>query len=174
MDKVVSIKELIGALRTSDFLVQCAMPLGYAEGYPVLRQCNGEVLLMIPFLKYQVTGKRDQTLVYPIRYTVTVRVRDGKVVGFQDLSADGRFAKVDFDRPIGLFRHEAIRDWNKQTYQDNRQLLYRLYDGVCAQMLAGTEVTGQELSDLLKMMVEPCQMPIYQAMDRNFYDTYLA
>lgn len=172
----ISVKKLINDVRCSRFLVECEMPMGYAEGFPILRQCNGETLLLIPFLKYQVTGKVDQTLVYPIRFVITIRVRDGKIMGYQDLTADGRFAKVEMERPIGLFRHEAIRHWNKQTYQENRQLLYRLYDRVCMAMAQGRQVPQEEqeqLRLLLRQMVEPCQLPIYQALDRKFYDCYL-
>lgn len=173
----ISVKKLIRLVRDSQFLVDCEMPMGYAEGFPILRQRNGELLLMIPFLRFQVTGKVDRTLVYPIRFVITVRARDGKIVGYQDLTADGRFGKVDFDQPIGLFRHEAIRSWDKQTYRDNKQLLYRLYDRVCTAMAQGRPVTREEqepLRSLLRQMVEPCQLPIYRALDGTFYDTYLA
>lgn len=170
-----SMKKLIASVKTSDLLISCAMPMGYSEGFPMLRQCNGEVFVMIPFLKYQVTGKVDQTLVYPIRFVITVRARDSKIVGFQDLICDRRFGKVDFEQPVGLFRHEAIRRWDKQTYRENRQMLYRLYDAVCQAMADGSvprELTEQ-LSQLLKQMVEPSQLPIYRALDGAFFNNYL-
>ena len=176
MAKEFSMKKIIASVKTSDFLINCAMPMGYSEGFPMLRQCNGEVFVMIPFLKFQVTGKVDQTLVYPIRFVITVRARDGKIVGYQDLISDSRFAKVNFEQPIGLFRHEAIRDWNKQTYRENRQMLYRLYDATCDAMANGQvpqELTEQ-LSQLLKQMVEPSQLPIYRALYGAFFNTYLA
>ncbi|MBE6924154.1 MAG: hypothetical protein E7466_02795 [Ruminococcaceae bacterium] len=175
MANEISVKKLIAEIKTSDFMIDCAMPLGYVEGLPLLRRCNGETLLMIPYLKYQVTGKVDQTLVYPIRFVITVRVRDGRIMGYQDLLADARFGKVDFNQPIGLFRHEAIRGWNKQVYKDNKQLLYRLYDEACEAMDAETvpAALAEQLGQLLRQMVEPCQLPIYQALDAAFYNTYM-
>lgn len=176
MDKTISVKDLIKELKTSQFLLACEMPLGYVEGMPILQVRRGEPCLMIPFLRYRVTGKVDQTLVFPIRYAVTIRARDGKVVQFVDLTADGRFAKVDFNKPIGLFRHEAIRSWNKKTYAAKKDELMALYGKACDAILAGETVDPEiqtGMKELLSVMVEPCQMPVYQALDQGFYNDFL-
>ena len=177
MENTVSIKKLIKDLNTSPFLLSCEIPMGYAAGLPVLQEKNGEPYLMFPFLRYQLTGTVDKTLVYPIHYSVTVRARDGKPVAYQDLDADGRFAKVDFSKPIGLFRHEAIRSWNKQTYKQNKEQLLSLYENACNAILQGRSQPQEEMEQmryLLQTMAEPCQRPIYRALDGAFYEKYLA
>lgn len=177
MDKTISVKDLIKDLKTSQFLLVCEMPLGYVEGIPVLQVRRGEPYIMIPFLRYRVTGKVDKTLVFPIRYAVTIRAKDGKVVLFQDLTADSRFSKVDFNKPIGLFRHEAIRSWNKKIYADKKDELMGLYGKACDAILAGETVDPEiqaGMKELLTDMVEPCQLPVYQALDQGFYNDYLS
>lgn len=176
MNNVISVNELIKKVRTGNFLQECLLPMGYAEGYPIVRQCKGEGYLVIPFLRYQLTGKVDKTLVYPIRAAITVRARDGKIVGYQDLTADCRFTKVDFNKPIGLFRHESIRSWNKQMFLENKKKLFELYDSLLAAIAEGKPQSAEEseqMAQLLQTMVEPCQLPIYQALDGKFYECYL-
>lgn len=173
---VISVNELIKKVRISNFLQECLLPMGYAEGYPMVRVCKGEGYVIIPFLRYKATGKVDKTLVYPIRAAITVRARDGKIVGYQDLTADARFAKVDFEKPIGLFRHESIRSWNKKTFMENKSKLYGMYDNLLAAIAEGkdqSEADCKEMAQLLQTMVEPCQLPIYRALDQNFYNRYL-
>lgn len=171
---VISVKELIKNVRTSNFLQECLLPMGYAEGYPILTQCKGEGYLMIPFLRYKPTGRVDKTLVYPIRATITVRAKDGKIVGYQDLTADSRFAKVDFDKPIGMFRHESIKSWDKKTFMENKRKLYALYDSVLnAEGMVQSQEQYEQMAGLLQAMVEPSQLPIYRALNKKFYDRYL-
>ena len=176
MDKKISIKTLLREVKTSPFLLYCELPMGYVEGLPVLQIRNGQLCLLIPFLKYQITGKADQTLVYPIRYTVTVLLPEGKVVGFQDLGIQPQFCNVDFNKPVGLFRHEAIKQWGKKEYNAKREELLGMYDKVANALLYGeayTEEDEQEMRTLLQTMLEPSQMPIYKVLDEDFYEKYL-
>ena len=57
MSKKIDIKSLINTLKTSNFLFECAMPLGYTAGLPVLQIVNDRLCLKIPYLKYKVTGE---------------------------------------------------------------------------------------------------------------------
>lgn len=176
MDKKISVKTLVREVKTSPFLLYCELPMGYVEGLPILQIRNGQLCLLIPFLKYKVTGKVDQTLVYPIRYTVTVLLPEGRILGFQDLSAMPQFSKVDFNQPVGLFRHEAIKQWGKKEYSEKRDELLALYDKVANALLYGTEYTEEDelaMRSLLQAMVEPSQMPVYKVLDEDFYEKYL-
>ena len=67
----LSMKEFLKQLRSNEFILKCQMPLGYVAGYPILQDVNGELCIIVPFLKYKITGKPDKTAVYPIKYTVT-------------------------------------------------------------------------------------------------------
>ena len=176
MNNSISVKALLRQIRCSEFVNACQMPMGYVEGYPMFHRVNGKVYLVIPFLRFKVTGEVDKTLVYPIRYTVTAELPTGRIASFQDLSADSRFRKVDFDKPIGLFRHDAIKDLDKREFAAVKDELYCAYDAVIGSLLAGQEPAEENveaMAKLLSRLAEPCQKPIYQALDSNFSAKFL-
>lgn len=176
MDKKICVKEILREVKTSPFLLYCEMPMGYVEGLPILQIRNGNLCLLIPFLRYQITGEVDKTLVYPIRFAVTVLLPEGKVMGYQDLKIHPQFAKVDFTKPVGLFRHEAIKGFTKSEYAKKREELLGMYDKVANALLYGGEYTEEDeeaMRKLLQIMVEPSQLPIYKALDEDFYEKYL-
>ena len=176
MKNSVSVKALLREVRCSEFVNACQMPLGYTDSYPMINRVNDKVYLVIPFLRFKVTGEVDKTLVYPIRYTVTAELPTGRIVSFQDLGADSRFRKVDFNKPIGLFRHDAIKDLTKQEFAAVKEELYGAYDAVLAGLLAGQEPAEEAVNTmaaLLSRLAEPCQKPIYQALDSNFAAKFL-
>ncbi len=176
MSEKVCVKELLKSIKTSDFVRNCPIPLGYVTGYPMLGMYNGQPVMTVPFLRYKVTGQVDKTLVFPIHYTVTVALPSTRILAFQDLSADRRFQKVDFGKPIGFFRHEAVKSLSKTQFAAKREALFAAYDKIIAAMVAGRDYTPGEretMADLLKMLAEPCLMPIYQALEPAFYAKFL-
>lgn len=176
MNNSISVKALLREIRCSEFVNACQMPMGYTDGYPMFHRVNGKVYLVIPFLRFKVTGEVDKTLVFPIRYTVTAELPTGRIVSFQDLAADSRFRQVDFNKPIGLFRHDAIKELSKQEYQAAKEELYAAYDAVLASLIAGQEPAEdavKAMAELLSRLAEPSQKPIYQALDSNFCDKFL-
>lgn len=176
MEKKFSVKEMLQELKVSPFLLYCEMPMGYVEGLPILQVRNDSLCMVIPFLRYQITGKVDQTLVYPIRYTVTVELPEGKLTAFQDLRVIPQFAKVDFSKPVGLFRHDAIRHMNKKEYAAKRDELFGMYDKIVDALIHGAAYTEEDdaaMRKLMKIMVEPSLLPIYKVLDEDFYHKYL-
>ena len=122
MDKKICVKEILREVKTSPFLLYCEMPMGYVEGLPILQIRNGNLCLLIPFLRYQITGEVDKTLVYPIRFAVTVLLPEGKVMGYQDLKIHPQFAKVDFTKPV-LLGYTGLSDAMLIKYiEDSRYL----------------------------------------------------
>lgn len=176
MENKMSIQNIIRNFKTSDFMLSCQLPMGYVAGYPVLQIKNGSLCLLIPFLKYKGTGKVDKTLVYPIRYTVCMELPEEKVVSYSDLAYAKCFEKVDFTRPIGLFRHESIKNLNKAQYKEKRTELYDMYDKLAESLVYGAEFTQEDdekMKELLRMMIEPSQYQIYRVLDQEFYNKYL-
>ena len=177
MENKISVKDILRKMKNDDFVLNCLMPMSYTYGLPILQIRNERLCLAIPYLRYKVTGEADKTLVYPIRYEVTVALPEKKPVEFIDLQYDNRFAKIDFSAPIGLFRHEAIKHLNKKEYEAAREELFACYDKVIDALLNGSEYTDEDemrMCELMKMLVEPCLLPIYKALDEDFYNKYLA
>lgn len=177
MDNRISIEKIIKEIKTSDFVLNCKMPMGYSAGLPVLQIKNGSLCLMIPYLKYKVTGEVDKTLVFPIRYTVSLELPEQNIIGFADLSFDKNFEKLDFAKPIGLFRHNSIKAFSKAEYQSKRSELFALYNKLANALVYGEEFTDADdikMRELLRLLVEPSLNPIYKALDKDFYNKYLA
>ena len=175
--KNVSIENIIRELKTSEFTLNCRMPMGYSSGFPILQIKNDSLCLTIPYLKYKVTGVVDKTLVFPIKYTISVELPENNVVGFADLSFNRAFEKVDFNRPIGFFRHESIKNLDKNEYKEKRAELMGLYSKLADSLLYGTAFTKEDddkMRALLKLLVEPSQYPIYKTLDKDFYNRFLA
>lgn len=177
MENKISVQDIIKKFKTSEFMLGCQLPMGYVAGYPVLQIKNGSLCMLIPFLKYKSTGKVDKTLVYPIRYTVCIELPEVRVVGFSDLAYAKCFERVDFSRPIGLFRHESIKNLNRVQYKEKRKELYEMYDKLVASLLYGEEYTAEDdakFRELIRIMIEPCEYQLYRVLDAEFYNKYLA
>ena len=175
--KNISVENIIKNIKTSEFTLNCKMPMGYSSALPILQIRNDCLCLTIPYLKYKVTGVVDKTLVFPIRYTITVELPENNVIAFSDLSFNKSFGKVDFNKPIGYFRHESIKDLDKNEYKAKRAELLCLYSKLADSLLYGTEFTEEDnaqMKTLLQLLVEPSLYPIYKVLDRDFYNRFLA
>ena len=151
--------------------------MGYVDALPILQIKNSTLCLVIPFLKYKVTGQVDKTLVYPIKYTVTVSLHDGRIINFEDLSVNPAFENVDFDAPIGTFRHDSVKHLDKHTFREEKDKLYKMYDRMIDAILNGSDYGNEEdeeFMDEINMMLEPSLKPIYKILDSDFYNKYLS
>lgn len=177
MMKTLSIYEIIKELKTSDFMLSSKMPMGYTAGFPVLRILNGSLCVTVPYLKYQVTGEVDRTLVFPLRYAVTLELPTLNIAAFENYEYRPEFREINFDQPAGYFRHEAIKGFSRKKYKETYREMMNLYDKlICALLGQGpyTAEDEQKFSELLKIMVEPSLLPMYEAIDRDFFSKYLA
>ena len=129
MENTISVAGIIQSLKTSDFILNCDIPLGYVAGLPIVQvKNNGSLCLVIPYLKYKITGPVDKTLVFPIKYTVTVKLPEERIVQFSDISVTAGYKTLDFSKPVGLFRHDSIKHLSKGEYRAKREELLSFYD----------------------------------------------
>lgn len=176
MSEIRDIASVLQSMKTNPFVLQAEMPMTYVTGLPILQILNDQFCLCVPFLRYRPTGTVDRTLVYPIRYTVTLSVPELKPLAFMDLSIDERFANVDFDKPVGTFRHDAIKQLNKDEYHALRRDLLHEYDKVIGALLQGeaySEKDEETMRCLMMQLTEPSLYPFYRALDINFYNKYM-
>lgn len=175
--KNIDVRSLVKNVSKGETFMNSGIPLGYVSNIPVLKQVNGKYCLVIPYLKYKLTGVVDKTLVFPARYALTVSVPHGKIVGLDDFSYDERFKKVDFTKPIGFFRHDAVKSFTKDEFNKKRDELYKAYSEIVSAKLDGTPVpesAEKTFSKLIRIILEPSLYPIYKAIDEDFYNKYLA
>ena len=169
-------EEILKSLKTNRFLLNSNIPMGYTPGIPMLSLRNGEPCIVIPFLKYQMTGVIDKTLVFAPRFVVTVPMDKGSVVKYEDLIYDSRFEEIDFSKPIGLFRHSSIRHLKKDEYNKMRNVLYALLDGLSNSMtgkMEFDEMDAMKLNKMFTVLLEPSLKPFYHAIDNTFFETYI-
>lgn len=167
-------------MKNTPLLQNSNIPMEYTPAVPILTVRNGFLCMLVPFARYQITGKKDGTLVYPVRHYVMVSLPDFTIVAISDLRFEKPFESVDFGKPVGVFRHEAIRHLDRKGYEAAREELLALYDKLIAQ-LTGTDKAGSFTADddmrmtqLLRMLVEPSLKPFYKVLDADFYNRYLA
>lgn len=175
MENQINVNNILQRMKCDSFVLHCGMPMGYAPELPILHIRNEELCMTVPFLKYRVTGEVEKTLVYPIRYTVTMVLPEMTYVEFRDLAYQPQFQRVDFSKPVGLFRYEAIRSLNKQQYQSARSELLEHYDKIIRALLYDEEYSAEDeyRMQLLQMLIEPSLLPIYQVLDEDFFNKYM-
>ena len=177
MTKTFSTIDLFKKLKTNAFILNSRMPMGYVPGLPILCILNENLCMKVPFLKYKVTGKPDKTLVYPIRYVATIIIPEGHVVCFEDLALHKAFANMDFLAPIGTFRHEAVKDWDKKAYDNLRSDLLCAYDKIVNSLAFGDTYSADEertFKDMFNRILEPSLRPFYKVIDPIFANKYIS
>ncbi len=156
--------------------VQAIVPLGYVPNLPIITSVKGELCACVPLMRYKVTGVVDKTLVYPVRYVFTVTIPECKVISFEDLAFDSAFVNVDFTKPVGTFRHEAVKNLNKEEYAALRSRLFAEYDKMLDFLVNNAEYSDadkQSFKTLLNQVLEPSLKPFYHAIDKNFFLRFL-
>lgn len=169
-------KEVLSGLKKSNFVHICSLPMGYVHGLPILHIKNDRLCMTVPYLKYKITGEIDKTYVYPIKFTVTVSLPENKIIAFRDLEFEPAFKNVDFFKPVGLFRHDAIKHLTKKEYAVKKDELFSQYDRVINSLLYSGEYSvtdEQKMSELIQLLIEPSLKPIYKVLDSDFYNKYI-
>ncbi|MCR4784266.1 MAG: hypothetical protein K6A35_07080 [bacterium] len=172
----MTVAEIWQNLHKTPFYRQCSIPLGYTAGLPILRFSERGAALDLPFLRYQMTGTVDKTLVFPPRYIFTAELPSGRIVTFRDLIWEEAFNSTNFAEPVGLFRHEAVRHMGAHLYRRKRLELLELCDKIVQSVRNGQEPPAKEreaLRRLYGIMLEPFLKPFYKLIAPAFADAYL-
>ena len=171
-----SLSDFLRELKSSDFVLGCEMPMGYTPGLPTLLIKNDALIIQIPYLKYQTTGETDKTLVFPVRYVIELTLPDLKFINYKDLMFDSAYQTIDFSRPIGLFRHDTIKNLNKREYKAKKEELFKCYDEVVDYLLNDGEYTDSDenhFKELFSLMLEPSLYKMYRVLNKDFCNKYL-
>lgn len=156
--------------------VKLLIPMGYVPSTPILKVSNDILCAEYPFLRYKITGKPDETLVYPIRFTLMYELPEGRLVGFKDLAVDPRFDTVDFNKPCSKFRHEAIRGLDKKAYALLKEDTLKELDKVVNLLVNDAPYSStdeKKLVEDLSKIIDPALYPYYRALSPEFYNKYL-
>ncbi len=156
--------------------VKAVIPMGYVPGYPVLTIRNEQLIVAVPFLRYKQTGEIDRTIVFPIRYVMEFVVPELTLVCFRDLSVEEAFADTDFDKGTGFFRHDAVKDLDRNGYAALRARVLAGVDIIVKSLVEDTVCDASKenaFKNDLQRAVEPSLLGYYKALDGDFYSKYL-
>jgi hypothetical protein len=92
---------------------------------PVIK--NKALCVTIPFFRV-VKKPKDQTEIYPVHHIITALYPNGEIVAYTDLKYSREYRDTDFSVPVGTFRHESIRNMNRNEYTAARDKIFALYD----------------------------------------------
>jgi hypothetical protein len=151
------------------------IPMEMGMGWPILSIRNNELCVTVPFYR-AIRKPQDNTLLYPLAYTITALWPKGTVVAFQNLKFSSAFNKVDFSKPIGTFRHDSIKHLNKEQYEQKVDELFDLYDKFIKGIQTNEPFAGEnelKFKEILSMLMEPSHKPMYMALDHSFFQTFL-
>lgn len=155
--------------------VKAMIPMGYTPGIPTLAIKQDNLCLVVPFVRYKITGEKDKTLVFPIRYVAEYILPECVLVKFEDLAYSPLSGKVDFEKPCGLFRHKAIENLSKAEYNNLRNSTLESFDKVTDVLLDGKPYSVADLELMksqLQRIVEPSLWSFYRILSPDFYTKY--
>ena len=118
---MLSIQEFLKKINTGS-AVRENVPMGLGMGFPVLNITGDRLLVSVFYYR-----PNDQTLLMPPEYKLTLDYPSGKLISFENLRLDPRYAKVNFDKPVGKFRHETIKHLDRDGYKKAKEDLYVHY-----------------------------------------------
>ncbi len=168
----MTMQEFLKVLNKSD-IVRKQVPMGLGMGLPMPDIIGDTLCVSVPYYKV-IPAKEDKTLIFPPEYVITAKWPNGAVIGFKNLRYDREYSKVKFDKPVGTFRHDAIKQWNKGEYQSKKTELFQKYDIFIASLYSEEPYTEEGFSDLLNVIIEPSLRPFYQRIGRSFYNKFLS
>lgn len=149
--------------------------MGYTPGIPMLSVKQDSLCLIVPFLRYKITGEKDKTLVFPIRFVAEYLIPEGDMIKFEDLAYTPLAEKVDFNKACGIFRHKAIENMSKQEYESLRKHTLESLDKTADVLLEGTTYSKADhelLCSQLQTIVEPSLWNFYKLLSPDFYYKY--
>lgn len=167
-----TIKDFIEMIRKSD-TARSLIPMEFVSGLPIFSIRKGEVCVTIPYYFVKVQPQ-DKTLIYPLEYSITALWSNGLIVDYKNFNFVPAMKKLDFSKPIGTFRHDAIKSLNKQQYMVLKNELFDCYDSYLTCIAEKKPFEKQKrMKELLNLLMEPCQKPMYMILGRRFFEEFL-
>lgn len=167
-----TIKSFMEMIRKGD-VARSLIPMEFISGLPIISLRRGEVCITIPYYRAKLQPE-DKTLIYPLACSITALWPSGMIVDYKNFNFLPSMKKLDFSKPTGTFRHEAVKHLNKQQYMELKDKLFDCYDEYL-ECIVGKKPFDNSLimKELLSTIMEPCQKPMYMILGRKFFEEFL-
>lgn len=149
------------------------VPQEVVAGWPCIRQIGKTLCLTIPYYRRQVG--RGKTALYPLYCSVTFPVKNpGRLLDFTIYPLQREWTNLDYSKPVGYFRHEALKDvTTREEYDGLCQKLYGYYDRMIEAVLEKRPFEEEgEMRELFSELMEPGQYPAYLKINKKFYSWF--
>lgn len=165
----ISVFELVTRFNHGDFR-RTSIPMGLVSGWPCIRQMGKMLTVTIPY--FSRTPGKEKTAIFPIYCSVTIPVKNpDRILDFTIYPYQSQWAEVDYSRPAGYFKHEALKDvTTKEEYQALCQKLYGYYDAMINAIEQKKPFDQEnEMRELFSRLMEPGHFPQYLKINKKFY-----
>lgn len=167
-----TMKSFIEMIRKSN-TAKALIPMEFVSGLPILGIRRGEICVTIPYYLVKIQSE-DKTLIYPLAYSITALWSNGMVVDYKNFNFVPAMKKLDFMRPVGTFRHEAVKHLNKEQFMELKGELLGCYDEYIACILEKRPFEKTDrMKELLNLIMEPSQKPMYLILGKKFFEEFL-
>lgn len=150
--------------------VLAIIPAENGMGIPTFSIRKEELCVNIPFFREHYIPD-DKTLIYPFSYIVTALWDSGRIIDIYKTDYSREFYSVQTNRPVGTFRHEAVKHLSKKQYKELKYELYAEYDKLAEALTTDIEYRledEQKLVTLLNQLIEPSLKQFYKVLDPDF------
>lgn len=149
------------------------IPMELSAGWPSISIKKQQLCITLPYFKVQ-PGKGGQIFLFPLSYVMTLTWPNGVMIDFAELKYKKEYNKsIDFTKPVGIFKHEAVKNWTREEYAAKRKELYSYYDELIAGISEKKDfMHADEMRSLFRMLMEPSLYPMYRNIAGNFFESY--
>ncbi|MCH5211614.1 MAG: hypothetical protein J1G06_01225 [Oscillospiraceae bacterium] len=168
----ISIKKIIKEFNSGEFR-RSSIPLEVVSGWPCLSRLGKTLCLTIPYFSRKAVDKK--AALYPIYCSVTIPLGNPeKIVDYTLYPIQKEWKDVDYKKPVGYFKHEALNDVaTKGEYTALRDELYGYIDEMAKSIINGKPFEQAEAaSKLFSKLMEPGLYPYYLRINKKFYSFF--
>ena len=168
------IYEIIKKFNRSDFRRK-SIPAELVSGWPCLRRIGRTLCLTVPYFNRQYLKEEKKVALFPLYCSVTFPLGNpDRIVDFTIYANSREWQDLDYSRPVGFFKHEALAD--VKTGEDYKRLcqeLYHYYDAMAeAIMQKAPFANEEEMIRLFTKLMEPGHFPQYLRINKRFYSYF--
>lgn len=157
-------------------IFQQLIPQEAGVGWPIpLRKAN-KVYVTLPFFGFTPTAEKGKTKLFPPFATITLNVSSQVPVEYVNLRFSNPSPDLNWEGEVGTFPHPAVVQMTVREYQEQKQLLFAMYDQMFDMLAHGSTFPPEwstRFGNLLRTLMEPSLEPYYRALSPKFFDRFL-
>ncbi len=168
----ISVKKLIDDFNHSDFRMK-SIPQEMVPGWPCLEKIGKTICLTLPFFSRRMEDD-GRVALFPIWCSVTVPIGNpDRILDFTIYPMSKKWSDTNYEKPVGYFKHEALKDVTKTEYISMRDELYGYIDEMAKAVYNGVPFkNAKAASELFKKLMEPGLYPYYLRINQKFYSFF--